>query len=237
MSEATSVLERSALPRPEGTDLAELWGDLPEEAADKLGYQLLQDKKQRYQLWSVLSDLGIRPFTAESVERYKALMAEEARPKRPLRDRLLSLVQGLTIFAVLVSLGPMLLGWIISWKISVVFLGILIGSLVVSFSINGTTVKSEPEWKTVPLDGYSEPVPEFALKMAVDINSRLPGATTSVCQLVQSERVLDPFLIVEHGPERHYIAVWNEPAFGAIPLPPSTAEAAFSSSPDPQGGP
>lgn len=82
-----------------------------------------------------------------------------------------------------------------------------------------------PTWRLVPLAQYTQEVPKFALRKAVDIKRELPEARLYVDQLA-----IDPFLIVSmtelpdppHNCKRGldpetaaYVEVWSEPKFEA----------------------
>ena len=86
----------------------------------------------------------------------------------------------------------------------------------------------DPTWRLTPLSNYTQPVPEFVLRKAVDIKQELPSAEFYIEHLKE-----DPFLIVSLEPLRDYqtssntldrfmnddatayIEVWAEPKFEA----------------------
>ena len=81
-----------------------------------------------------------------------------------------------------------------------------------------------PTWRLKPLKGYSQPVPEFVLRKAVQIAKELPGV-----QFYVDQPACDPFLIATVVPLTDYgtnvgtrgldpdvsayIEVWDEPKF------------------------
>jgi hypothetical protein len=69
------------------------------------------------------------------------------------------------------------------------------------------------DWRVHKLEGYSKPVPEFALKTALRIKRACPQAQFHIEEL---EAVPDPFLIVSVDNTRRYVEVWDEPRFERI---------------------
>ena len=73
MSKTTGLLERMAHAPQFEEDVI-----LARSARDLLGYRLLAEINQRMQLRAALDELGVSPFTDESVERYKQAVCAEA---------------------------------------------------------------------------------------------------------------------------------------------------------------
>lgn len=162
-----------------------------------------------------LDEAEARPFTKGSIEKYKQEVTKNANPRFLFWHSVARLAFGISMFGVLVCLGPALLGWFVSWKIGLSFVGgvvVLVGTIIL---LEGKNTKYPGSWKVVPLKGYAEPVPEFVLHQAIKIKEGLPKAEFFVHQFVQNEKVLDPFLVVRHEDEEHFIAVWDEPKFEA----------------------
>lgn len=208
-----SVLQRISL--SEISNIASFWGDLPEKAADLLGYDALQKRKKSLTTREVLNNAETRPFTKESVEKYKREITEQANPRFLLLHNVARVMFNVGMFGIILCFGPALLGWFISWKIGLAFVGGLVAFAAITTSLEGRATKYPGSWKVTPLKGYAEPVPEFVLHQAIKLKEGLPDAEFFVHQFVQNEKVLDPFLVVRHGDEEHFIAVWNEPKFEA----------------------
>jgi hypothetical protein len=66
-------------------------------------------------------------------------------------------------------------------------------------------------WRIRNMSNYDQPVPEFVLNKAVQIQEAMPEANLQIEQLGVEDP--DPFLIASFDDERYYIEVWDEPAF------------------------
>src|SRR5688572_2103233 len=209
MSKSTELLERMTP--------AEFYAEDPalSEAADRvLGYSLLGEIDRQMKLRSALDELGVAPFTEESVERYKQAVLAEAN-KQIGKGRALTLLTWIATAVALICLGPALLGWFVSWKVGLAsVIGFAVACAVCGVT-NGTTVTAEATWNVTPLVGYRTPVPKTVLKTAVALKRRLPQVELTVHELVQRERVLDPFLAARLGETTYFVAVWDEPKFDA----------------------
>lgn len=212
MSDAINVLERMPpAPTPEPCD------GLPQRAESMLGYGLLAALDRRLALRRALDELGVSPFTDESVERYKQAVLAEAN-KGLWKGRWLAYLPGVGALLSLVCFGPALLGWFVSWKVGLAAVIGLIAGLAMCVAVNGTAVKEEAFWRMTPLRDYGSPVPKPVLDLAVQLKKRLPKARFHVHELVQQERVLDPFLAVTYAETTYFIAAWDEPEFDARSL-------------------
>src|SRR5205823_1758215 len=155
--------------------------------------------------------------TDETVERYKQAVLAEANTEIR-KGRILSALPWIGAILLLTCFGPALLGWFVSWKIGLgSVIGLIAGCAMVG-SANGTTIKTEASWNVTPLLGYRSPVPKQVLQTAVRLKKQLPGVELTVHELVQSERVLDPFLAARLEETTYFIAVWDEPKFDAESL-------------------
>ncbi|PQO35672.1 hypothetical protein C5Y96_08415 [Blastopirellula marina] len=195
-----------------------LAGDLADEAYLVFGYATTQAKARRQQaLQKTLADLDVRPFTAESVEKYKRSCEV---PPSLLAMTLVNYAAGIGLVAAIVCL-PILVVSAVTLNSSLSFylaLAILVGGgfLVVSAAI-GDRYVIDRTWMMYDLAHYTEPVPEFALQTALDIKKRHPEVSFYICSLEENRMVLDPFLVMrvpDGGWHRdYYLEVWNEPKF------------------------
>jgi hypothetical protein len=209
---ALAILERA--PQIEETTMPSFLGDLPHKAADLLGYDLLWKRMESQALKKALAETNTRPFTKESVEKYKEEITKNAN-RYLFLDRVAHVALNASMLLISFCSGPAILGWFVSWKIGLTFLCGLVVSLVINIRLEGYTVKQPGSWQVTPLKGYAEPVPEFVLHQAVELKEALPEAGFFVHQFVQNGLVLDPFLVISHGNESCFIAVWDEPKFEA----------------------
>jgi hypothetical protein len=67
-------------------------------------------------------------------------------------------------------------------------------------------------WVAIPINRYRFPIPEFALRKAIQIRQAVPEAEIFVEQVTQVPRP-DPFLVVKFRRERYTVEVWGEPGF------------------------
>jgi hypothetical protein len=73
-------------------------------------------------------------------------------------------------------------------------------------------------WRSIPMKGYSAPIPEIALATAMEVHQRVPKVTFAIEELVverqkSSPIIDDPFLVAILGNERYYLEVWEEPGY------------------------
>ncbi len=204
------ILERMP---PLGTEITETpYHILYEEAAEVLGYEAPRRRNEHFRLRMVLDLVQACPFTRESVERYKAMVAKEINSRFPLLHYLASVVFAVGMISFGLCFGPAILGWIISWKVGLSFAGGLIVSTIIVATLEGSTI-IRGSWKVTPLSDYNKMVPDSALQHAVKIKKQCQQAEFFVHQFVQQKKVFDPFMAVRYGEEEYYFAVWEEPKF------------------------
>lgn len=201
------ILEHTDAP---AVTVADFQGGLAEKAQELLGYGGLLGIRNSRRFQRALADMGIRPFTKESVERYKAETAREANNSRPRFPRVAATVSW-------IGLGISLVGFILS------LVGVLLVNTPIAFFVGGifsfivmgvgySSSITKWEWGVVSLRDYLPPVPEFALQRATEIKQQFPGTEFFIHQLGARR---DPFLVVLNGSEEYFIAVWDEPRFDA----------------------
>ena len=222
MLEKTSVLERVEIVEKE--DLFEE-KELANQAADVLGYNLLKTSiKQGFsssKLRKTLKELDIRPFSIESVRKYKDSALRKANNRH---NRLISVMKvGLPL---LISgvLAMMIIAGLKDAHVLVPSLAIAFCAVWFLFSVAVTGIPysfllmSEERmlvWEKDLIKDYNRPIPEFALQTALDIKEKLPEASFYIEEL-RTPKKIDPFLIVEYGKEVFYLEVWNEPGFDKV---------------------
>lgn len=71
-------------------------------------------------------------------------------------------------------------------------------------------------WDTTPIDGYDQPIPEFAIDTALRVKQAIPEAEFSIEHFVSWNND-DPFLSFKvPGVQRRFVVeVWDEPDFEA----------------------
>jgi hypothetical protein len=65
-------------------------------------------------------------------------------------------------------------------------------------------------WQEFSINGYSKPIPEYAIEKALQVKKACPEVSFKIEELTI---VPDPFLIAVLGKVRRYIEVWDEPKF------------------------
>jgi hypothetical protein len=170
----------------------------------------------------ILSQLEIRPFTEESVEKYKTAMVTRhsnwaARHSEKLRTVSLYMPAAKAIFAMVcftvglwyVSHHNTQQGMIIGTSCCLLWLPLqLLEWLLFQMPIH------QAQWKFVHYRDYQGYMPEEIRELAAAIKVRRPHARLLVDTLTIRQTIVDPFLTVEfEDNKRHYIAVWNEPNF------------------------
>jgi hypothetical protein len=207
----------NCLQRMEAEDIGEatpLRGELPQEAASLLGYKVLQKERERAKILGVLKDLNSLPFESSSVFNYKQQIINQTAP--PWYSKIVTAITAIGFLGFMLSFGPAVLGWLVSWQISLYSAIVLVASCVVIGCLANTAfgIKEKGSWQVTPLERCREEIPIFALSLAVSIKKELPEARFCVHQFIQ-ERLLDPFLVVNYGEADYFIAVWNESDFEA----------------------
>lgn len=227
MSKSPLALLERVVPPTEEITASGFWLDLPEKAQSLLGYQALSSQKSILHFQKTLHELGVAPFSTESVERYKEMRVKMS--KRLLPNSLFVTIYTLSTIAFLLSVGPAILGWAFGWfsdskTMGYNFVWTCIGSLLSCFflMVYGLTGADLllGRWRATPLKGYVQPVPEFVLLTAIKVRERFPGPEVEmfVHEFVAVEHekvVLDPFLVARHQNLDYFIAVWDESRFEA----------------------
>lgn len=183
-----------------------------------------------------LAALGVRPFTAGSVARYKAVQVHRHRP--PLWHRVLDTMDLAVELELVVNW--LLVGFLactIGGLIALLGVGARIVGTAVTADLAGATaafgacggmvmicvrgwfrkvqIKLPATWDLVELADWRLGMPLEVSLLIARIEGRIPGAHLLVDGLTQERTLLDPFLVLEHYGEYHYLAVWGEPNFDA----------------------
>jgi hypothetical protein len=152
------------------------------------------------------------PFTPESIERYKV----QVKKKNSQKLVYTGIILGAILFCL--SFGPVFLGlplhWFSAGWVAFMFVASFVcGSFLCFYSVcrRNRNKILWGLWQTTPLSEYKEPVPEFALRYAIEIKKKIPQVEFSIRHFVSA----DPFLVVHYEGKDYYIAVWGEPDFKA----------------------
>jgi hypothetical protein len=159
--------------------------------------------RQAPTLRAVLEELGITPFTPESVAQYKhkkmATVMEEIQNCHGLMQEV---TPAYWERQVLCWLKP---DETLHSHHDDIF-------LVKFFDVGVARIAVYVRWEKKHLT-EARGVPDYVKAKAAEITSHLPNATLEVDELRSSERVYDPFLVVSYGEETYYVEVWDEPVF------------------------
>jgi hypothetical protein len=186
-----------------------------EQLAEAVGYKRLKEKHDGLKLKATLRELGVQPFTSESVERYKKQKVRES--KRTWRHRFVqasSWVMGISLVGFLGSLitslvtGVDLAGWLL-FAFPAIGVPAFISGGIVS---EGTPNKS---WFFQRIQNYREEIP---LPIADRILAIKRGAPEVVFYIDHLTDDPDPFLVAACGDQTLYVGVWDEPSFTATPI-------------------
>ena len=221
---ASVVLERQAVALPDfDRGEREIRFALDRESRKVLGSTVLTPEEQAFYLSLALSDLGIRPYTKESVAAYQREMGtranrkideEFARRKHRKYWRVAPALWGSAILWLLIGILLVPLNtWVGNWKGALVVIPAVI---LAFFGVGATTPMSRPKrwtWQIEMTRDHGGAIPTFAVQSALAIEKRVPWARFSIEELSRERISRDPFLVVSAGDERHYIEVWDEPKF------------------------
>jgi len=180
---------------------------LAKECNSLLGYKVLSDRinlnQRNSSLRQALSNLEIQPFSPDSVAQYKATKLVEAQ-----RGEIQKYGTALELANAFFDIRRFV-ARIQNWSNSTRFgRASKIACRCVAQNAIGW------RWEILPLANYPNPIPEFVLRKAAQIQRAYPNGQLFVEHLTIDP---DPFLIVrsEDGKEEFYVEVWNEPRFEA----------------------
>ena len=232
---ATVTLVREPVPGLEVTGDADVYGlkDLAEKAADKLGYTHLRDKvfgdekrRERNQMIRALAKLDAAPFTDESVNAYKNKKLRDDIPvlRRWFGNTSANILTGICavcfslagVVTVITTVGNLTTGSTEFgyWRFSAIagVLSFLALVVFIVFMVWGEKQETPAKWKRTPLADYGQPVPEFALATAIEVQEQYPNGKFFVEEFIAGVKK-DPFLFFHRNGESYYLHVWNEPDF------------------------
>ena len=168
------------------------------------------------------------PFTAESVAKYKKVMAKRL-TTRPWKEWVYLPCCGLVVIGLIVTAFTNLMGLVdvgdrafASWSmLTVVVAGIVALLLGTKFEQNDLVIiVTRACWNVIPIAAYKRPIPDFAAQTANDLKRRFNDVCFEIeeLEIVRNKTVIlnlkDPFLvIVLPDRSRYYLEVWNEPSF------------------------
>jgi hypothetical protein len=183
-----------------------------EQAKTSLGYNFPGRSRE---LEDALAKIGVQPFTARTVERYKL------KKRVSQRDGI-----GTAIFFCItfgIGFGVMAIGFTIGWACAAAefkieniasLYAVSAGLFLTSTGLMIFAMSHGPqaEWVKIAISEYKKPVPEFALQTAVNLNAICPRVSLSVEEMQKTEDK-DPFLVASLDGASYYLEVWNEPGF------------------------
>lgn len=192
--------------------------ELYKQSEQLLGWRPQQKPRPAYELRDILRKLEIKPFTASSVEAYKALLVR--RP--PLGAWVRASFTALAVYGMFQFWGAANPVKDPFWR---VVASLLLTATCIFLVVN--TIKryfeTKRTWETCRFnqiqyrDRSDRPtlIPDFALETAVRVKQAAPFADLFV-EFLQTKRNHiqlidpDPFLVVRWGSEAYYLEVWDE---------------------------
>lgn len=200
---------------------------LGERAKEVLGYNgdtvEVAQRTIMAKLAAALNELGIEPFTNESVKAYRKCELWRAANIWQMMP---------VVFATCIMMFTLGLGvaaYMLPGSRSgspEQYIGLL-GGVLALFSLFGTTISAGVwladgaivglEWKAIHIGMYNQPIPPAVLEMALEIKERCPEAMLTVEHLNKKTKIVPCgfFLRVDAGKKTFYVACWDEPRFDA----------------------
>ena len=178
-------------------------------------YHRSEELSDKAKLLGVLHKIGVAPFVASSVDAYKKRIRDSFNLKAMLKSWHI-VVACLDMLLAALSALVAVFGWIWSWQISAIALGVFVCTCAIFWLMaTYTTPRFEKgRWQLHTLRSYSAEVPATVLELAGCLHAENPDIQFLVDEFATHE-VLDPFLIAKLGSVEYYIAVWDEPKFDA----------------------
>ena len=223
MSNAVAFLKRVDIENY-GADLSGM--AIAKIVADELGYDVLskwcEKEKNQYLLYQACARAGIRPFTADSVEKYKAEMVRST--LAALNGKTSHYLFGIAVVAVLCT--AVFLGW---REFDLSFWYPLVATIVTGFSVitlfamwihaTAYEIVTDCSWSKSALERSKIKIPVDVLRKALllkkQLSPEIPLFRIDSLVVEKRQRIIDydPFLLVCLGDAEAYMAVWNEPKF------------------------
>jgi len=195
---------------------AGMTGIMPTLFSEALRLKQMRDLERRAA--EVLVRLDIEPFSAECVNAYAKAKLAEKLPENQKRQRKVRIVSTL--------------GWLCGAMLVVSMLTIMAnnsgGFLTVTAAIAGfiggitamviTSGTGYWQWRWVVIERFSEEMPEYVLRKAIQVKQVLPEGKLYIYALADRsiENPLfrnDPFLVLQVGESCFFLEVWDERAF------------------------
>jgi len=191
--------------------------EFAQQVAQKLQYTRLAHEVERQEedtaLLCELIAMGHAPYSAQSVKLYQRLTVLRANAKMVMPWMLGALVSlGALFWAIYQVVQAYPKGEGYAGVIALAVCGVFISTTRTIYLWS----QRDYEWTFKPLAYYDRPIPQSALRVALDIKEHAArNIEFGVENLQQKERprIVDPFLIASRGGQRFYVAVWDEPKF------------------------
>jgi len=214
----TALLQREPIVLDESlVDYAASLGEFDREVSRSLEYTGLNDDAAKLQtqvaIQQTLIDLDLRPFTSASVSAYKQACERKSVKRWP---DLAASAAGVVLAGGLIALPVLIVGALLAATTVAFYAAVVVCAAIlvcIACSVFVAYCGVDRYWRMHALCDYTQPVPEFVLQTALDIQKAHPDADFSICTLEENRVVVDPFLVL-HGQGRdYYLEVWNEPTF------------------------
>lgn len=164
-----------------------------------------QEQKQRLRVWQAFNKYGIKPFTNESVERYKNAVTEQAYQSRNSLGNLLKRA----FFPLLLIGASCLLG--VLFRSPVWFVVAAAATFGTLYTL--ATVQYVGSWEEANARFYRGYIPTRVTLLGAALVEPLPGVQFRVHEFVERDVVLDPFFSIIWGRQEYFVAVWDERGF------------------------
>jgi hypothetical protein len=188
------------------------------QVEETLDYDLgrhLDINKDKNLFEAFLIEKDIRPFTQDSVDKYKAFVIKSLNPNWYVRwcSEIPDRASFFGSVGCAIALAAIIMSLCFNWyAVPVCFLSAIVFSMSAFTLYQGIRSHNIDyyQWHRQPLHDYTGIVPDFALQTALDIKRKFKGVRFYVEFVGHS--IPDPFLVCYNN-KNYYLEVWNEPKF------------------------
>ena len=207
-----------AIARPLPSPVPQEITDLADRSLD-IGYRVLANRIQKVNAFhegaTLLKGIGIGVYDPKSVNRYKTLALIKAKYLMHVKYLVFTilLLPVAYAFALLCKTfkDPSMPGVAFGVLAGIAVIGAIF--FIVAYIVKTVSNEYRLEWTDSSIESYDKPIPEDAIRTAINIRETLPQIELFVEELHARRRVVDPFLYVLYKGVRLYVSVWNEPKF------------------------